>query len=463
MNVSKTKPAFDNLPNGVIITDSKFKVQYYNREMERLTGFALNECIGKSLNSIVFSEVQGNKEVDFKQCIKSKYDRITKSAFINHKAGRRTLVFISASFNNNSLIVMITDISSEITCASDSAESLSLIKFSSEMKIIGHDKKIKSMNQLISLAAESMANVIISGESGTGKELVASAIHYLSVRKSKPFVIVNCSALTESLLESELFGHVKGSYTGAYKDKKGKFEAAAGGTVFLDEIGEISPMIQVKLLRVIQEKTIERVGENRVISVDIRILSATNKNLRELVNKGLFREDLFYRLNVFPITTPPLREHKSDIALLVEYFIDRYNKQTGKHIKGLTEDAYRILMDYCWPGNVRELENSIEHAFVLCHKKLIDVFDLPQDIRLVQLRQGLCKNIETPNQPAYFYQEKEVPSLSSIPSSIKSRHLKKEELQQLLDMNHQSRLLTAQQLGISRVALWKKMKNFGLL
>ena len=197
-------------------------------------------------------------------------------------------------------------------------------------------------------------------------------------RKSKPFIKVNCSALTETLLESELFGHVKGSFTGAYKDKIGKFEAAGGGTVFLDEIGEISQMIQVKLLRVIQEKIVERVGDNKPIKVDMRIITATNKNLRELVSKGLFREDLFYRLNVFPVHTPSLRDRMNDIPLLAEYFIAKFNSATGKHIKGLTEDAYRIMMDYNWPGNVRELENSIEHAFVVCNKKMIDIFDLPR-------------------------------------------------------------------------------------
>src|SRR4030042_3094494 len=193
-----------------------------------------------------------------------------------------------------------------------------------------------------------------------------------------PFITVSCSALSEALLESELFGHVKGSFTGAYKDKIGKFESAQKGTLFLDEIGDISPLIQLRLLRVIQEKTIVRVGDNREIKVDMRIITATNKNLRELVSKGEFREDLFYRLNVFSIYTIPLRERSVDIPILANFFIKKFNRETGKNIKGFTDDALRLILDYCWPGNIRELENTIENAFVVCNIYLIDIFDLPQ-------------------------------------------------------------------------------------
>jgi transcriptional regulator with PAS, ATPase and Fis domain len=207
-----------------------------------------------------------------------------------------------------------------------------------------------------------------------------------------------------------------------------------------------------------QEKVIERVGDNRSVKVDMRIITATNKNLRELVSKGLFREDLFYRLNVFPIKTFPLRERVNDIPLLVEHFISKFNLQTGKHIKGLTEDAYRIIMDYCWPGNVRELENSIEHAFVVCNKKLIDIFDLPQDIRLVSLRRGLCKNIENTVAPAYFVTN-DVP----VVNQFSFRIITKEQLKTILSNNQFNRKSTAKQLGVSTVALWKKMKKFELI
>jgi len=308
---------------------------------------------------------------------------------------------------------------------------------------------------MIEMAADSIANVNISGESGTGKELVANAIHLLSSRKNKPFITVNCSALTETLLESELFGHVKGSFTGAYKDKIGKFEASGGGTIFLDEIGEISQMIQVKLLRVIQEKIIERVGGNKPVKVDMRIITATNKNLRELVNKGLFREDLFYRLNVFPIRMPSLRERMKDIPLLVDHFITRFNNQTGKHIKGLSEDAYRIIMDYNWPGNVRELENSIEHAFVVCNEKLIDIFDLPQDIRHASLSKPVLNYGGSPD----VFSNENHPAIKQVAFRIITR----EQLENALYENQFNRKLTAEKLGVSTVSLWNKMKKFGLI
>lgn len=446
-------------PNGIIRCDEKMNIIFWNDEMEQLTGYSSMAVTGNKMTMIKFFEPSHDNLINMRECLKGKKTNIARTAFIEHISGSRTLVFINARYitfrKDRHLMITVSDISREISCSSISATPLIIKEKDALQRIIGRDPKIIELYRLIELAADSMANVNISGESGTGKELIADAIHTLSPRHNKPFVKVNCSALTETLLESELFGHVKGSFTGAYKDKPGKFETAGGGTVFIDEIGEISPMIQVKLLRVIQEKTIERVGDNKPVKVDMRIITATNRNLRELVQKGTFREDLYYRLNVFPIHTSPLRERKNDIPLLVEHFIRRFNDQTGKNIKGLTEDAYRILMDYCWPGNVRELENSIEHAFVLCNTKLIDVFDLPQDIRLVPIRQGLCKNIDSPGTSGYFIgsSNNEMPDFRSIT---------KEALEKILISNNYNRKETAIRLGISRVALWKKMNKFGL-
>jgi PAS domain S-box-containing protein len=448
-----------NAPCGIIRTDEKMNILYWNDEMEQLTGLDSTAVSEKKMSAIRFFEPNHETLLNMRECLKGKKTNIARTAFIEHISGTRTLVFINARYihhkNDTQLMITVVDISREISCSSISATPLIIKEKDALQRIIGRDPKIIELYRMIELAADSLANVNISGESGTGKELVADAIHTLSPRNHKPFVKVNCSALTETLLESELFGHVKGSFTGAYKDKPGKFETAGGGTVFIDEIGEISPMIQVKLLRVIQEKTIERVGDNKPIKVDMRIITATNRNLRELVQKGLFREDLYYRLNVFPIHTSPLRERKNDIPLLTQHFIHRFNEQTGKSIKGLTEDAYRILMDYCWPGNVRELENSIEHAFVLCNSKLIDVFDLPQDIRLVPLRQGLCKNVDLPGVAGYF-----LPKEAEGETAFRS--ITKDDLKKILLSNNYNRKETAIRFGISRVALWKKMKKFGL-
>jgi len=451
-------------PCGIFMSNRDMNIIFWNDDMEKLSGINRATALKQKLSFVKFYNVNqvGKSILDFKECFKGKKTNIAKTAFIENELHEQVLIFINARFvndgNEQKLIVIVTDISREITCSTVSAAPLIVKEKEALQRIVGKDEKIFELYRMIEMAADSMANVNISGESGTGKELVANAIHQLSSRKNKPFIKVNCSALTETLLESELFGHVKGSFTGAYKDKIGKFEAAGGGTIFLDEMGEISQMIQVKLLRVIQEKIIERVGDNKPIKVDMRIITATNKNLRELVNKGVFREDLFYRLNVFPIHTPTLRERKKDIPLLAEYFISKFNTLTGKHIKGLTEDAYRIVMDYNWPGNVRELENSIEHAFVICNKKLIDVFDLPQDIRLVAFSKEHNSSVPFKSIPA-IYSAENIPTINQATFRL----ITKTQLENILATNHYNRKLTAANLGISTVALWKKMKKFGMI
>lgn len=246
--------------------------------------------------------------------------------------------------------------------------------------LVGKSKAMQDIFRLIEEVADSDATVLIEGESGTGKELVARAIHQLSPRAKQPFVPVHCSALAESLLESELFGHVRGAFTGATRDKIGRFESAHRGTVFLDEIGEISPAIQVKLLRVLQERRIERVGDERSRSIDIRIIAATNRRLGEQAAKGAFRADLYYRLRVVPIEIPPLRERREDIPLLAEHFMVRFREQTGRPIEGIHPDAVALMLDNDWPGNIRQLENSIEYAFVKAHAGMIEPRHLPPEL-----------------------------------------------------------------------------------
>ena len=236
------------------------------------------------------------------------------------------------------------------------------------------------MMQIINQVASTKASVLITGESGTGKELVADAIVSLSDRKDKPFIKVHCASLSESLLESELFGHEKGAFTGATAQKRGRFELADGGTIFLDEIGEINPSTQVKILRVLQEREFERVGGEKTIKVDVRVIAATNRNLLEEVKKGAFREDLYYRLNVVHIEVPPLRERKEDIELLALNFLDQFNKEDGRKIEGISSQARKALLSYDWPGNIRELKNSIESSVVLARGNIIQLEDLPAQI-----------------------------------------------------------------------------------
>jgi transcriptional regulator with GAF, ATPase, and Fis domain len=310
---------------------------------------------------------------------------------------------------------------------------------------------------LIEMAAASPVTVLVQGETGTGKELVAKAIHYQSARRDGPLVSVNCSALTESLLESELFGHVRGAFTGAVGDRPGRFELASGGSLFLDEVGEIPPLVQVKLLRVLQERTIERVGESRPRNVDVRLIAATHRDLRTLVREGAFREDLFYRLKVFPIQLPPLRERKEDIPLLVARFIERFRETTGKRVSGLSPDATRIVMDYCWPGNVRELENAIEHAFVTCPGGAIGPFDLPIEIRRVELKRQLCGDASGAPTPGPSAQEN---APAREPASVvrRKRPVTRQELLEALEASGWNKAEAGRRLGITRTSVWRRMK-----
>ncbi|MBN2039006.1 MAG: sigma 54-interacting transcriptional regulator [Spirochaetes bacterium] len=262
--------------------------------------------------------------------------------------------------------------------------------------MIGNSHIIRAINEKVILVAETDSTVLITGESGTGKELIAEAIHYNSKRKDKSFIRVNIAALSQSLIESELFGHEKGSFTGAVSQKKGKFELANEGTIFLDEIGDLNPQLQVHLLRVIQEKTIERVGGNKTIPLNVRILAATHQNLEEKIRNNEFRADLYYRLNVFPIYAPPLRERKTDIMLLSDYFLEKYSQKIGKDVKRISSEAIDMLMSYHWPGNVRELENSIERAVILADGDVIRSYHLPPSLQIAEEpeKNGMSGNLE---------------------------------------------------------------------
>jgi len=250
--------------------------------------------------------------------------------------------------------------------------------------LVGTSDAMRSVYEMVDQVAPSDATVLITGESGTGKELVAAEIHRASRRSDGPLVKVNCAALPESIIESELFGHEKGAFTGAVNQRKGRFELAHGGSIFLDEIGELSPQVQVKLLRVLQEREIERIGGSSTVKVDVRVIAATNRNLEDELRAGRFREDLYYRLNVFPIRVPPLRERKSDIVLLADHFAEKYAERNGKLIRRISSPALDLLTSYHWPGNVRELENCIERAVILSMDKVIHSYHLPPSLQSAQ-------------------------------------------------------------------------------
>ena len=250
--------------------------------------------------------------------------------------------------------------------------------------IITADRKMQDVFRLVTKVLNNTITVLIYGESGTGKELIARAIHYNGERKDKPFVVVNCASIPRELLESELFGHEKGSFTGAHQQKKGKFEMANGGSIFLDEVGELEMLLQAKLLRVIQQKEFERVGGTELIKTDVRIISATNRDLKFAVENKEFREDLYYRLNSFPIYIPPVRQRKGDVLVIAEHFVNEFNKKLGKEIKGFTKRALKLVYEYDWPGNIREMENTIERCIIITENEVIDVDDLPPHLRTAE-------------------------------------------------------------------------------
>ncbi len=306
--------------------------------------------------------------------------------------------------------------------------------------LIGKDAKMQIIYKLIEDVAPTDATVLIQGESGTGKELVAQAIHKNSLRKKKPFVVINCSAYPATLLESELFGHEKGAFTGAIRQKTGRFEQADGGTVFLDEIGEISSTAQIKLLRILQTQKFERLGGEKTIKVNTRILAATNKHLQKEVKNGNFREDLFYRLNVIPILIPPLRERRNDIPRLARHFLQIFNQDQNQNLKRFSSEAMRRLLNYPWPGNVRELENSIEHATVIAKNKYVELADLPANIQKA-----------TPDT-----RKKLIPNKYSIVENEKSH------LREVLNECNWNKKETAIKLGISRSTLYEKLRKYDI-
>jgi len=442
----------ESMADGVFTVNNKGEITSWNPSMERITGYLAEEALDMPCSMIGFDRCLGKScPTGINECgIYQKGTIDGKECFLKHKNGNDISVVKSARLirddngNIRGVVETVTDMT-DLYKARKEAEDANrkLGEIHRFDKIIGKSNAMQNVFSAIKVAAASAATILIQGESGTGKELTAGAIHYNSGRVEKPFVAVNCSALSESLLESELFGHVKGAFTGALRDRAGRFEEAQGGTLFLDEIGDISPLIQVKLLRVLQEREIERVGESEKRKIDIRVITATNNDLYSLVSRGKFREDLYYRLKVFPIHIPPLRDRKVDIPLLVSHFIKSQNRKTGKGIIGFTQSAMRILLDYNWQGNVRELENAIEHAFVLCMNKNIDIFDLPVEIRKVNYK------------PA-------VHSKRQYSSSNERKKLTRELLLEILTDSGWNKAEVARRVGLSRASIWKYMKKWDI-
>src|SRR4030043_131800 len=311
-------------------------------------------------------------------------------------------------------------------------------------QIIGKSKAMQEVYKLIGQVAESDVTVLIRGESGTGKELVARAIYQHSHRKDAPFLAINCAAIPETLLESELFGHEKGAFTGATQKRIGRFEEADGGSIFLDEIGDLSPGTQVKLLRILQDKEFQRLGSNFSLKTDVRVITATHRNLEEAIKTGLFREDLYYRLNVISITLPPLRERREDIPLLIDYFLKKYSKENQKSISDISKEARFLLLRYPYPGNVRELEHLIERAVVLCRGEVITTQDLPFHLK--------------EEKPEKLWESSK--KTKSLPESLEE--IERDSILKALHQHQGVQTKAAESLGISERGLRNKMKKYGI-
>ncbi|MGA9263891.1 MAG: sigma 54-interacting transcriptional regulator [Desulfobacterales bacterium] len=444
----------DSMADGVFTMDAGGRISSWNPSMERISGYSAEEALGRTCEILQCSRCFGKKcPAGIKKCgIIELGISEAKECFLKHKEGHNVSIIKNASVvrdENNCIIGVVETVTdmTELSKARRKIEeaALRLGEMHRLDNIIGKSHAMRNVFTAIKAAAASDATVLVQGDSGTGKELVAGAIHYNSERAAGALITVNCSALSESLLESELFGHVKGAYTGALHDRAGRFEEAEGGTVFLDEIGELSPYIQVKLLRVLQEREVERVGESKRRKINIRIIAATHRDLYTRVREGAFRDDLYYRLKVFPIQLPPLNQRRDDIPLLVGHFIQKHNKKTAKQIMGVSQATLRIFMDYNWPGNVRELENAIEHAFVVCNREQIEPYDLPVELRHVRYRQ---LNKEETNR--------------SVSRPYRRVKIDKEELLEILNESDWNKAEVARRIGISRTAVWKYMKKWAI-
>ena len=440
MNNKKNKSYFniilDSIADGVFTVDENWKITSFNHAAEKITGVSREEAIGKLCYEVFHASIC-ETECALGQTLKDGKSIINKTIHIVNKDGGIVPVSISTA-------ILKDEKGNKIGGAETFRDLTELIELRKKINrdysfsdIISKNHRMKRIFSILPDIAESDTTVLVEGESGTGKDLIAKALHNLSIRKKKPLIILNCGALPDNLLESELFGYKKGAFTDARKDKPGRFALAEGGTLFLDEIGDISSSMQVKLLRVLEEKTYEPLGSVRSEKANVRIVAATNKNLAEMVKEETFREDLYYRLNIIKITLPPLRERKEDIPLLINHFIEHFNKIKEKKIQKISEDALKILLKHNFPGNIRELENVIEHAFILCKGEEILPAHLPEQFK--ELKKELT------------YSSKK--NLKEIETQVIYDTLKK---------NNWNKNATARDLGIHKTTLWRKMKKLDI-
>ena len=427
----------DYVPDGVFTVDAEWRVTFFNRAAEQITGIKRAEAVGRRCCDVFRASICENA-CALKQTLATRRPIVNKVVYIVNAQGERIPISISTAALKDARGKIIGGVESfrdlrladELRRQAEQQDSFS--------DIIGRSAAMRQLFDLLPAVAASDSTVLVEGPSGTGKELFARAIHQLSRRRAKRLVAINCGALPDTLLESELFGYKAGAFTDARKDKPGRFALAEGGTLFLDEIGDISPAMQTRLLRVLQERVYEPLGAVETVRCDVRVIAASNKPLKALVSEGKFREDLFYRVNVVRLELPPLRERREDVPLLVDHLVARFNRLKGRDIAGLSDPALARLMDHDFPGNVRELENIIEHAFVLCRGSLIEPAHFPSQMRGDDgIRSGL-------------------------PSGMTLAAMEKLLIRDALRRHKGNRAAAARELGVDVSTLFRKLKALGL-
>lgn len=428
----------NSITDGVFTVDENFIVTSFNRAAQRITGVPIREAIGRPCCEVFRAEIC-EADCALKRTILTGKPVVNHAVFIVRADGNPVPISISTA--------ILKDEQGNVAGGVETFRDLSVVEalrkeveksFTFE-DIVSRNQEMKDIFAILPDVAMSDSTILIEGESGTGKELMAKAIHNLSGRRNGPLIIVNCGAIPDSLLESELFGYKAGAFTDARRDKPGRFAQARGGTLFLDEIGDVSPALQVSLLRVLQDMSFQPLGGTETMIADVRVLAATNKDIKSMAVEGTFREDLYYRIQVFKLTVPPLRNRKEDIPLLAQHFTDRLNRLKGKDIAGLSQETLAAFMNYDWPGNIRELQNAIEHAFILCHGGLIQLRHLPEHFR---------NGAVAPD---------------GFPIGLTLEEIEAYAIKEALIRNRGNKSATARELGIDKSTMWRKAKRLGIL
>ncbi len=437
---SPTEAILESISDGVFTVDQSWKVTSFNKAAEKITGISREEAIGR-LCSEVFKSSMCEAECALRKTFQSSKPVINKSGFIINNSGEKIPVTVSTA--------VLKDDDGNIIGGAETFRDLSEVEaLKSEISgrysigdFVSHSKVMRDVVELATAVADSPSTIVIEGETGTGKEVLAKAIHQMSPRSTEPFIAINCGALPDALLESELFGYKKGAFTGADRDKDGRFALAKNGTIFLDEIGEITPALQVRLLRVLQERSYEPLGATKSEFTGARIIAATHRNLAKMVEEGKFRQDLFYRINVMTLKIPSLRERKEDIPFLADSFVTKFNKLQQRQVPGISSEVYALLMGHSWTGNVRELENLIERAFVLCGNSLISKSHLP---------------------PGFSCSALELSESGDGMATIK-RNTERLAILDTLKKNQFNRAATARELGIHKTTLYRKINELNIV